>query len=288
MINGSDPKAGSFSPYVGLSVFRPIMANPTNEEYRTITGSDMKYTMKYDYIEYEGGKVFPVHILVENVETKRYDFIKFAVSNRPETSSKGSVRYMNELGSFAWGANKEAIAANEKMSWFSSRPFEAITQGMEPLYNLLQNNICYNSRDEVANWKADMESNGITAEVLFDQRDVTGLNAVLKWADKNDHSCVGLYSVRITQKDGKTYKNQFIEAGNSTKPLFFKSTREGDAHSVPEWAEESLKKLIKQTSEQGYALTSREYEVKFQKYTDSGTTAETVPVPSASFADSLV
>ena len=270
MVNGSDPNfkgGGNYTNYTGLSIARPVAVNPSNEDYERITGSKCPYPLVYDYVEFgeNKDKYMPILILMENQETGKYNFIRFNISDRIDTSSKGSIRFMNKVGATTWASSPEILSGNSKMGWFTSSPFEPLCEGMNTLYNFLQALTVYNSKNPEATWLSDMKATDVTPEALYSRADVSGLRTLIEWCNKQDHSVVVLYSVRETEKDGNTYFNQHIESGNGNRNLFYKSVRTPE-HSISKYCKDAFRKLDKETSEQGYSITNRHYTTDFQEF----------------------
>lgn len=257
MIHGSNQNIG-YTPYVGLGVVIPLKANPTNEEYKQITGQDAPFDMTYEM----RNESFAISILCKGVNTDRYDFIRFYLSDEEEKSSTGSILFMNEVGDFFWSPSKEDALENEKLSKFTAYTFAPAMRGMRQLYSFLQKLVLYNSRSEDARWLKDMAENKILFDDLFNHMNVDGLNKLLTWANGEHHSVVCLYSVKekISENGNLNYV-QVLETGSGATDLFFRSQRGLVAPEVPASAVTYLSALEQSAFARGSKLLNRHYYV---------------------------
>lgn len=272
-IGGSGVEFSSYTPYVGLGVVRPLMANPTNEDYERITGKKCPYSLSYElYKNQEGDTFFPIRLLVEVQETGRYEFLQFYISNRPRVSQSGKMLFVNQLGEFAWGASMDALRQNERMDWFTKHEFEPACEGIRVLYTMLQALVKYDSRSNEADWLRNMVDYRCTGQYLFERMDVSGLNELLDWCNKQDHAVICLFAVKESEKDGKKYQNQVLVTGRN-EPFFFRTELRGPNHAVSDYVVKLVRDMHNEAKARGYGLTSHEYYVgPLKKFVD-----ETMP-----------
>lgn len=268
MVNGSNPSMGQskYCNYTGLSIARPVAVNPTNEEYKEITGQECPYTLNYEYVELgDQGKFFPISFLMKNQETGLYNFLRFLVSNRTKMSKNGSIQFINDLGNTTWAQSPEMLANNPKMSWFTNSPFRPLQEGFCELHNFLITLTMFDNRMPEVNWIADMEAANINAETIFDHADVSGLRSLIAWANKEDHSIVCLYSVKETVKNDNPVFYQHIEAGSASNNLFFRSVR-GPEHGISAYTKKMFNEMCATKSKEGFNITSRHFSTNFTEF----------------------
>lgn len=260
MIRGANSKTiKDYTPYVGLGVVRPLIANPTNEQYEEITGKKPPYDLVYELATgNDNEQVMPVNILCEGTTTGTYDFVKFYISDKPQVSRTGSILFMNSTGNFAWGRSREELEANPKMDWFWEHPFEEASRGIRQLYTFLQVLICYDSRTKDGNWVQDMINADITANHIFNRMDVSGINKALAWANKQDFSLVVMYTIKESIKDGNIRYYQTIDAGNSARSTFYMSKKDLE-HVVSDYVLKLVKRLDQSESDEGRTLCKGHY-----------------------------
>jgi len=224
-------EGGDYTPYVGLDAASVIMVNPSNEDYERITGRKINYDLKYEpYKNEDGSSSYPYRFLTYNKEAG-YNFAEFNVSNADEVSSKGNTRFIDIKGSSTWGASIEALAANEKMSWFNSSKARVAKKGEVAILNFIMTFLRYDSRTEGSQIMKDL-ADGYKITTFADGAAVAGINKLLK--DYKDQSITLFYVVKKT-KDNKFY--QEISTRNDT---FFVTNPDGSFSSKCIWR---LKKI---------------------------------------------
>lgn len=260
MIGGS----GEYVPfqqtlYTGLSVIKPLIANPSDEEYEHFTGRKPNYPLTYDKFG-EEGELQPISILCE-IGKGSFEFIRFVLSSQDDTTKDGT------KSKFIDGKGRISYYLDDPYNISDRFPFDpktavTIKRGYEDLTNFLQKLVAYDSKSPQANWMSDASKNGLDVETLY-SGNVNGLNALLDWAFREGFSVVTLLSVSKTEKDGNTYYNQRIE---SRSDLFFYSvTNHGEA-MVPATAFSRLRKYEKQQEEAGYSITKHLYTHRLQEF----------------------
>jgi hypothetical protein len=207
MIGGSNKKvgtegSGSYSPFVGLGSAKLICVNPSNEQYEKIVGRPMPYDLKYDAQTNEDGtKRYPYRILTHNEEAG-YNFIDLSVTDKMEQSQAGNSRFIDFKGNSTWGASLEAIADNEKMSWFNSDKARSAKVGEVDMINLIIAFLRYSSKEEESQLMVDLKSSYKIDNMTDHKTVVTGLNKL--FSDYKDNMVTLLYVVK--EVSGKFYQ----------------------------------------------------------------------------------
>lgn len=272
MIGGvNERKADKYVSYTGLAVIRPIIVNPSNEEYREITGSSLPYDLNYDKIELNQGEkqisARPLKILCHIPEIDRYELMNLYVSLEEVLSKNGKKKFIDHKGRISYFVeNPSDVKDNFR---FDADNCEPLCLGMEEIHKLLQMLLKYSAESESANWLEDVRRNDITAEDLYNNN-VEGLNKTLRWAIENHFALTTLLSVKEKEKeqdDGsvKTYIIQILER----KPDLFFLADEGEEEGqfiVPNYAYKKLKDMHTSQVEKGYSATKNLFTYKLQAF----------------------
>lgn len=248
MLTGAGQRKSSYaSPITGLGAVKIVGVNPTNEQYKTITGKDMPYTLEYNKREntYANNREeFPVRILVHCEEKNVYDFVNFSFSNQDDIAATGSVRFVDSKGNMTYSKDLETIKANEKMSWFDADNARPLTTGEYNLFTFIKMLTSYDSRAEGANFLGEMEKAGITGKLLFNGN-ISGLVKLFDWANKQNFAVTVLFAVEEKTSEKGTLENQKII---SNPDLFFYTDADKTNPAkrvVSNYAYKSMEKLIK-------------------------------------------
>ena len=98
----NNSEGGKYMPFTGLGVAKVLAVNPSNELYEKITGRAIPYELTYDARKEEDGSLnFPYNFLTYNEEAG-YNFIRFSVSNKVQTSQTGKTNFIDIKGCDTW------------------------------------------------------------------------------------------------------------------------------------------------------------------------------------------
>lgn len=254
MLTGAGQRKSTYAaPITGLGAVKVVGVNPTNEEYKAITGKDMPYTLEYKKQENQNANnrmEFPIRVLVHNEEKNVYNFVNFNVSNEDDIASTGSVRFIDSKGNMTYSRDLETIKANEKMNWFDSANARPLTTGEYSLFTFIKVLTSYDSRAEGANFLAEMEKNGVTGKTLF-SGNLKGLKALFDWTNKQNYAVAVLFAVEEKTSDKGTLENQKII---SNPDLFFYTDTDKVVPTkrvVSNYAYKAMEKLIKGDESKG-------------------------------------
>lgn len=247
MLTGAGARKSTFiTPITGLAVVKVVAVNPTNEEYKSITGKEIAYPLEYKIQENSNmgnREEYPVRLLVHNQEKNIFEFINFSVSNSDDVASTGSVRFIDSKGNMTWAKDIETIKNNDKMSWFDSANARPLKAGEYSLYTFIKVLTSYDSRAEGANFLNEMEKNGITAGNIF-AGNTGGLSKLFKWTNESNFGVVVVFTVEEKTKDDKTYDVQKIL---SNPDCFFYSDLDENTkqRTVSKYSYKAFEKLVK-------------------------------------------
>ena len=252
MLTGAGQKKSTFkTPITGLAVVKPLFVNPTNEDYKRLTGKDLPYTLEYVVKEnsnINNREEFPINILVVQPEKEVYDFQRFNIGNTLDVASTGSKRFMDSKGNMTWSQSLETIQSNPNMSWFDSSNTRELYVREYELYNWIQKLVSYDTRAEGANFKDEMTNAGITAVQLFDGR-IQGLQKLIDWSNKQGYALGMLWSVEEKEKDGNTIYNQKL--ASYPVELFFYTDEKDGVRTISNYSYKAMEKLIKGDESKG-------------------------------------
>lgn len=268
MLTGAGTRKSTYtSPITGLGVVKVVAVNPTNEEYKTITGKEIAYPLEYQIKEnsnMDNREEYPVRLLVHNQEKNIFEFINFSVSSSDDVASTGSVRFIDSKGNMTWAKDIDTIKNNDKMSWFDSANARPLKAGEYSLYTFIKVLTSYDSRAEGANFLNEMEKNGITAGNIFAGK-TSGLSKLFKWCSESNYGIVVAFTVEEKTKDDKTYDVQRIMANPDC--FFYSDLDESTKQrTVSKYAYKAFEKLVKGSDTQK-ALNIKGYTTyKLQDY----------------------
>lgn len=253
MLTGAGQRKSTYAaPITGLGAVKVVGVNPTNEEYKAITGKDMPYTLEYkkQANSNAGGRMeFPIRVLIHQEEKNVYGFVNFNVSDEDDVASTGSKRFVDSKGNMTYSKDLETIKANEKMNWFDSDNARPLTTGEYSLFTFIKVLTSYDSRAEGANFLGDMEKNGITGKMLF-SGNLKGLKALFDWTNKQNYAIVVPFAVEEKVNDKGTLENQKII---SNPDLFFYTDTDKVTGKkiVSNYAYKAMEKLVKGDESKG-------------------------------------
>lgn len=252
MLTGAGQKKSTFkAPITGLAVVKPLFVNPTNEDYKRLTGKDLPYTLEYVVKEnsnINNREEFPINILVVQPEKEVYDFQRFNIGNTKDVAQTGSKRFMDSKGNMTWSQSLETIQSNPNMSWFDSSNTRELYVGEYELYNWIQKLVSYDTRAEGANFKDEMTNAGITAESLF-KGNTSGLQKLIDWSNKQGYALGMLFFVDEKVKDGNTIHNQKL--ASYPVELFFYTDEKDGVRTISNYSYKAMEKLIKGDESKG-------------------------------------
>lgn len=247
MLTGAGQRKSTYTtPITGLAVVKVVAVNPTNDEYKAITGKEIAYPLEYKVQENTNmgnREEYPVRLLVHNKEKNIFEFVNFSVSSSEDVASTGSIRFIDSKGNMTWAKDIDTIKNNDKMSWFDSANARPLKAGEYSLYTFIKVLTSYDSRAEGANFLNEMEKNGVTAGNIF-AGNTDGLKAVMKWANDSNFAVVVPFTVEEKTKDDKTYDVQRIMANPD---CFFYSDldEKTNERTVSNYAYKAFEKLVK-------------------------------------------
>jgi hypothetical protein len=252
MLTGAGQKKSTFkAPITGLAVVKPLFVNPTNEDYKRLTGKDLPYTLEYVVKEnsnINNREEFPIRILVHQLEKDVFEFVNFNVSNIKDVAQTGSKRFMDSKGNMTWSQSLETIQSNPNMSWFDSSNTRELYVGEYELYNWIQKLVSYDTRAEGANFKDEMTNAGITSDALF-KGNTSGLQKLIDWSNKQGYALGMLFFVDEKVKDGNTIHNQKL--ASYPVELFFYTDEKDGVRTISNYSYKAMEKLIKGDESKG-------------------------------------
>lgn len=185
---------------VGLGEVKVVGINPSADEYKEITGNDLKEGSKgAEYVgeSKDNNTTLRIDIWVENIKSGDRDKITYFLENKPRENKDGTKKqYINNIGSCSWADEEENLP-----EWFKKREYRQAYQGEEDLYNFMKiwlSKLDYKDAETVLQleWKKLMKGN------LKDLKDQIG--------GEFSSTFVVLYTVRTVEKDGETKEYQSI------------------------------------------------------------------------------
>lgn len=252
MLTGAGQKKSTFkAPITGLAVVKPLFVNPTNEDYKRLTGRDLPYTLEYVVKEnsnINNREEFPIRILVHQLEKDVFEFVNFNVSNIKDVAQTGSKRFMDSKGNMTWSQSLETIQSNPNMSWFDSSNTRELFVGEYELYSWIQKLVSYDTRAEGANFKDEMTNAGITSDALF-KGNTSGLQKLIDWSNKQGYALGMLFFVDEKVKDGNTNYNQKL--ASYPVELFFYTDEKDGVRTISNYSYKAMEKLIKGDESKG-------------------------------------
>lgn len=252
MLTGAGQKKSTFkTPITGLAVVKPLFVNPTNEDYKRLTGKDLPYTLEYVVKEnsnINNREEFPIRILVHQLEKDVFEFVNFNVSNIDDVAQTGSVRFMDSKGNMTWSKSLETIQENPNMAWFDSSNARPLKVGEFEIYSWIQKLVSYDTRAEGANFKDEMTNAGITSDALF-KGNTSGLQKLIDWSNKQGYALGMLFFVDEKTKDGNTNYNQKL--ASYPVELFFYTDEKDGVRTISNYSYKAMEKLIKGDESKG-------------------------------------
>lgn len=252
MLTGAGQKKSTFkTPITGLAVVKPLFVNPTNEDYKRLTGRDLPYTLEYVVKEnsnINNREEFPIRILVHQLEKDVFEFVNFNVSNIDDVAQTGSVRFMDSKGNMTWSKSLETIQENPNMAWFDSSNARPLKVGEFEIYSWIQKLVSYDTRAEGANFKDEMTNAGITSDALF-KGNTSGLQKLIDWSNKQGYALGMLFFVDEKTKDGNTNYNQKL--ASYPVELFFYTDEKDGVRTISNYSYKAMEKLIKGDESKG-------------------------------------
>src|SRR6476620_7519623 len=185
---------------VGLGEVKVVDFNPSAENYKEITGIDLKEDSKAtEYLgeSKESNTTLRLDVWVENVKSGEKDKNTYFLENKPKENKDGTKKqYINNTGSCSW-----ADDPNNLPDWFKVREYRQAYQGEEEFYNFLKtwlSKLDYKDADTVLqlDWKKLMKNN------LKDLKDQIG--------GEYAGTFVSMYTVRTVEKEDGVKEYQSI------------------------------------------------------------------------------
>ena len=246
MLTGAGARKSTYTtPITGLTVVKVIAVNPTNEDYKTITGKELPYSLEYEVKENSNmgnREEYPLRLLVHNKEKNIFEFINFSVSNLDDIASTGSIRFIDSKGNMTWAKDIDTIKNNDKMSWFDSTNARPLKVGEYSLYTFIKVLTSYDTRAENANFLNEMEKNNITANDIF-TGNIVGISKLFKWCNDSNFAISLVFTVEEKVKDDKTYDVQRILSNPDC--FFYTDLDENNERIVSNYAYKAFEKLVK-------------------------------------------
>lgn len=274
MIGGSNKEPKKWVIITGLGAVKPLLVNPTNEQYEEMTGQSLPFELNYDVTELSEVKYRPIKILVHNSKYNVFNFVNFWISDEDEISKAGDkVNSMDPKGVITY----KPINGDVDYNWFDSANAVPLKRGEASLHNFLQVLVKYDNKAEEAQWRIDLASAGVTAEKLF-RGDVTGLQALLDWAGTQPvgdsgikgHQVGVLFEVKKSPKVDKDTGNEVPGEFNYNQVInnrnFFYASADGE---ISKGSYKKLKSTQEKQEEQGYPLTKNLWTFSLQEFDES-------------------
>ena len=207
MLNGINKTGQEYKNYTGIGAVKILAVNPTNEEYKELTNNQYRFDLTYNLIERDNEEVRPIFFLVKDINSNKYEFIKFYISSLNDIASTGSEHKIDSKGRFAY------VKEGSDLSYFDINNSKVLKQGERAFHVFLQRYAKYSNSAENANWLNDMEKAGITSEKLL-KDDLKGLKKLINWfndktQNPNGFSVGILWTIKETPK--KEIKNLKIK-----------------------------------------------------------------------------
>lgn len=195
-----------FTKRVGLFEARVIAINPDAEEYKDLTGQEVKEnskTVEYLGTSQDGNDYLRVDVWLQDVKNESEDprqgkfKVTFFLENKDRENKDGTKKqYINAVGACSW-----ADDPNNLPSWFTERDYRVAKVGEEELYNFLRTwlgNLDYRDAETVLEieWKKLMKGN---VRDLREQIDG-------EWST----NIIALATVSIKDKEGESKEYQGV------------------------------------------------------------------------------
>jgi len=258
---GSSNTSSSNSPklFTGLTAFKVLGVNPSKQEIESYINKEYKLNVNYDIVEMNGRSMRPVEFWVSQVDNHMEPVaIRFLISTSDDIAQTGSVRVVNNVGSFSYTKDLDNLATNEKMNWFTKHSFRQAKVGEYELFTFMQALMRYNANGKEAQFLEDTKGNGITVENIVNN-DLSGLRKFIDWCNSNGNMIVLLSCVRSTSKivdnNERVYYNQTL----CTNPDFFFRSKSGDVSA------DAIKK-VKTAHANGDRITKYLFTAEFQPF----------------------
>lgn len=229
-ITGSQTRSnggGNFQLYTGLQAVKVAAVNPTNEQYKNITGNELPFELSYELSTSDTGSARLVRFLCQHVVSGSYHFADFYIRDNFITNGAGDkFVFIDAKGqtSFYSPTPEEVVA---KSPWMSM-PMVKCRAGENTLIDFMQRLVSYSPRVDGANWTADLANEGYDINKIYNG-DMTFLRSFIEFANKNENIVAVPFVVQKTEPEaGKFRYNQRIE----TKHPVFSSARSSDDGTI--------------------------------------------------------
>lgn len=139
-----EQKSFKVNSKTGITNFTVQGYNPSNEQYKEITGEDLGFTLNYELSD--DGKMNQV-LLVHNPELGFQLVYLDAAQNQEVSSSTGKKCYVNNQGKVSIYHDAETLANDKYFTHEGERP---VLKGEKQLYELMKIVMKYNSKMKTA------------------------------------------------------------------------------------------------------------------------------------------
>jgi len=132
----------SAAKFAGVTNFKVLAVNPTNEQYEKLTGKKPAYELKY---EKNDESLVGMQVLVQEANTGMFMFGQFSYGSKPVVKQDGSKKeYINSELQTAWLESKEA----ETFEWFGKEGRTELWTGEKSVLALVKAIVQFNPKTE--------------------------------------------------------------------------------------------------------------------------------------------
>lgn len=256
--------------YTGLTATKVLGINPNREQLKKIIGDGAeKFNVKYEVEDNPvlGAKTRPLVMWLQDKNEKVSPFIfQTNLGKDLQKSKSGNVKVINSKLQDTWGASKEAVIENPKMSWFSQTGIRETRIGEFEYYKFLATLLRFDFNNESVNFFemcADLDLD-------FDKvlsGDYSGLHSLVEYINKAEsEKYIGLVFAAKQKQDGN-YRQDILWIPE----LFYRTGGEISEGQIINFEEKCADKEA-----EGYPYAaSKEFSSRFKEFTAS-TPKETV------------
>lgn len=269
MFGGERATTSTFKYYTGLGTIKLGAVNPTKEELSKLLGRDISWEVQYNLREnsLNGRMERPITFWVTSdmMENPFYVPLTFLLSNEVVTSQSGKTRFVDKLGQTTYYADSvDVINNNPKVTWLDNDSLESLHYGEENIYNFMQKLIRYSPKAPGANWRKDLQDNGMTFESLYNG-DIEGLKRFVGYTIINDYTIIGMFVVskRTSFNDNGEEVIKLRQDVLSNTDTFFPNYGK-----IDDRIHKRMRAIITNREEEGLTLTTKYYTIGFQAFVE--------------------
>lgn len=217
----SSENSGGREFYYGKGSFKVLAVNPTKDEWKALTGIELKSEPEYTGIKgFDGREWNKVSFLVECIEPSLADEddkfitrVEFLINGDPSVSREGKAEVINQYGKHTYVKDLEDLK-DERFNWFLENDAE-VRQAFSGESNLI----------EFLKVWCNVPSGGEVAlenpEALFEKFDIKELKSIVR--AYKDENFVDLLIGIVLGGDGKLYHKVYNKyyGRYQSDPLYF-------------------------------------------------------------------